>query len=95
MELYEFSFKKINKKLTITPNYFDYPVGSIFRSKVKAVYHIFDLNIKNYFHKEFGQIDSSLMHGIERIWAYIAKLNNFCYKNILSIYNFLDHFFYK
>ena len=80
----DFIIKKINKKLRIAPNYFDYPVGNMFWSKVKAVYQIFELNIEKRFPKEKGQIDSSLMHGIERIWAYIAKLNNFFYKKIFK-----------
>ena len=70
-----FIMKKINKNLRITPNYFDYPVGNMFWSKVKAVYQIFELNIKKDFPNEKEQIYSSLMNGIERIWAYIAKLN--------------------
>ena len=79
-----FIIKQINKNIRITPNYFDYPVGNMFWSKVKAVYQIFELNIKENFPKEEGQKDSSLSHGIERIWAYIAKLNQFVYKKIFK-----------
>ena len=79
-----FIIKKINSKIRISPNYFDYPAGNMFWAKVKAVYQIFELNLKNIFPEEKGQIDSTLMHGIERVWVYIAKLNEYYYKKIFK-----------
>ena len=47
----------------------------MFWAKVKAVYQIFELNLKTIFPEEKGQIDSTLMHGIERVWVkYVVKL---------------------
>ena len=79
-----FIIKKINSNIRISPNYFDYPAGNMFWAKVKAVYQIFELNLKTIFPEEKGQIDSTLMHGIERVWVYIAKLNEYYYKKIFK-----------
>ena len=79
-----FILKKINSKYEVTQNYFDYPEGDMFWARVKAVYQLFNLNIKNKFPKEDGQVNITLMHAIERIWLYIAKLNGYYYKKIFK-----------
>ena len=56
----------------------------MFWAKVKAIYQIFDLNLEKRFPKENGQLNLTLMHGIERIWLYIVKLNGYYYKKIFK-----------
>ena len=79
-----FIIKKINPKAIILPNYFDFPEGNMFWAKVNAVHQIFDINIEKKVHKEKGQLDSTLIHAIERIWVFVVKLNNFYYKRIFK-----------
>ena len=79
-----FIIKKINPKVTILPNYFDFPEGNMFWARVNAVYQIFDINIEKKFPREEGQLDSTIIHAIERIWTFLAKLNNFYYKKIFK-----------
>ena len=42
------------------------------------------MNIEKRFNKENGKLDSTLIHGIERIWTYIIKINGFVYKKIFK-----------
>ena len=79
-----FIIKKINPKVNILPNYFDFPEGNMFWARVNAVYQIFDINIEKKFPREEGQLDSTIVHAIERIWTFLAKLNNFYYKKIFK-----------
>ena len=74
--------KKLGFNYEISPNYFDFPEGNMFWAKVKAVYQIFYINIKNRIPKEKGQLNLTLIHAVERIWLYIVKLNGFYYKKI-------------
>ena len=79
-----FIIKKIKPKTLILPNYLDFPEGNMFWAKVNAVYQIFEINIINKFPREKGQLDSTLMHAIERIWVFLVKLNKFYYKKVFK-----------
>ena len=69
---------KIGKK-------FDFPVGNMFWAKVKAIHDIFELNnIEYLFPKELNQLDGTIMHGIERVWLYLVKINGYYYKKIFK-----------
>ena len=83
-EYINFILKKLFYKFRISLNYFDYPEGNMCWAKVKAIYQIFDLNLEKRFPKENGQLNLTLMHGIERIWLYIVKLNGYYYKKIFK-----------
>ena len=76
--------KKISHKYRVSQNYFDFPEGNMFWAKVEAIYQIFKMNIEKRVNKENGMLDLTLMHGIERIWTYLAKLNGFVYKKIFK-----------
>jgi len=78
-----FILKKLYSKYRIKINYFDYPSGNMFWAKVNAVYQIFNFNIK-FFPKEKGQLNLTLMHGIERLWLFIVKINGYYYKKIFK-----------
>ena len=65
-------------------NILDFPVGNMFWARTNAVYQIFDEKIMNKSPEERRQFDGTLLHGIERIWLYLAKINGFYYKNILN-----------
>ena len=60
----------------------DFPAGNMFWARVSAIYQIFDLTDKNLFPNENNQQTGTIMHGIERIWIYLVKLNGFYYKKI-------------
>ena len=68
---------KIGEKL-------EFPAGNMFWAKIKAIYQIF--NIKLQFPKELNQTNGTIMHGIERIWLYLVKLNGYYYKTIFKHY---------
>ena len=76
--------KKIYPGYKINDNISDFPAGNMFWARTKAIYQIFEKKIENKFPKELGQIDSTLMHAIERIWLYIVKLNGYYYKKIFK-----------
>ena len=79
-----FIIKTIFQKYKISNNYFDFPEGNMFWAKVEAIYQIFEINIEKIISKENGKLDSTIIHGIERIWTYLAKLNGFAYKKIFK-----------
>ena len=61
-----------------------FPIGNMFWAKTKAIFQIFDENFENETPEESGQKDGTIMHGIERIWLFIVKLNGFSYKTIFK-----------
>lgn len=79
-----FIIKTIFQKYKISNNYFDFPEGNMFWAKVEAIYQIFEINIEKIISKENGKLDSTIIHAIERIWTYLAKLNGFSYKKIFK-----------
>ena len=70
---------KIGKKLV-------FPSGDMFWAKVHAIRQIFFINFKKIFPKELNQTNETIMHGIERIWLYLVKLNGYFYKIIFKHY---------
>ena len=74
-----FSNAKLGSKL-------EFPAGNMFWARVNAIYQIFEININNKFDKEKDQTNDTIMHGIERIWLYIVKLNGYYYKKIFKSY---------
>jgi lipopolysaccharide biosynthesis protein len=79
----KYLLKKVNKNAKIG-NIIDFPAGNMFWAKVEAVYQIFNLNILDTFPKENYQVDGTIMHGIERFWLFLVKMNNFYYKKIFK-----------
>ena len=67
-------------------NKLEFPAGNMFWARVTAVYQIFEINFYNKFDKEDDQTNDTIMHGIERIWLYLVKLNGFYYKKIFKSY---------
>ena len=67
-------------------NIIDFPAGDMFWAKTLAIYQIFELNISDEFPLEVGQLDCTIMHGIERFWLYLVKLNGYYYKKIFKYY---------
>ena len=60
----------------------DFPAGNMFWAKVQAVFQIFNIDISKQFPTEKCQADGTIMHGIERIWLFLVKMNGFYYKKI-------------
>jgi hypothetical protein len=79
-----FLIRKINPGYKIIETKSDFPVGNMFWARTIAIHQIFEENIEKKFPKEKGQIDFTIMHSIERIWVYIAKLNGYHYKKIFK-----------
>ena len=63
-----------------------FPSGNMFWAKVNAIYQIFEFRLINSFPKEMNQTNETIMHAIERIWLYLAKLNGYYYKMIFRYY---------
>ena len=63
-----------------------FPSGNMFWAKVKAIHQIFDINFLKKFPKELNQTNNTLMHGLERFWLYLVKLNGYYYKLIFNHY---------
>ena len=61
-----------------------FPVGNMFWSKTKAIYQIFKLKL--IYPDELSQINTTIMHAIERLWLYLVKLNGYYYKCIFKHY---------
>ena len=55
----------------------------MFWARTKAVNQMFEYGIENKCPKEKGQIDGTIMHAVERVWLFIAKLNGYYYKKTL------------
>ena len=56
----------------------------MFWSRTEAISQIFIADFCKYFPDENDQTNDTIMHGIERIWLYLAKLNGFYYKIIFK-----------
>ena len=67
-----------------TGNKIEFPVGNMFWAKINSIYQVFILDLKKKFPKERFQVDGTIMHGIERIWIYLVKLNGYYYKKIFK-----------
>ena len=68
-------------------NQFFFPAGNMFWARVNAIYQIFGIDLNRMFDKENGQINDTIMHGIERIWLYLVKLNGYYYKTVFKSIN--------
>ena len=65
-------------------NKLDFPAGNMFWARCEAIFQIFEYNFYKKFDKENDQTNDTIMHGIERIWLYLVKLNGFYYKKIFK-----------
>ena len=61
-----------------------FPAGNMFWSRTKAIFQMFIVDFYKYFPNENDDTNDTIMHGIERIWLYLAKLNGFYYKIIFK-----------
>ena len=64
----------------------DFPAGNMFWAKTNSIYQIFEIDLDKMFDKEKDQTNDTIMHGIERIWLYLVKLNGYYYKTIFKSY---------
>ena len=67
-----------------TGNKLIFPTGDMFWAKISAIHQIFKIKFKKKFPKELNQTNETIMHGIERIWLYLVKLNGYFYKTIFK-----------
>ena len=54
-----------------------FPAGNMFWARINAIYQIFEYNFNLYYFKEKDLTNDSIIHGIERIWLYLVKINGF------------------
>ena len=80
-----FILKSIFPKFQIG-NRLNFPSGDMFWAKVNAVHQIFKIRFFRKFPKELNQTNDTIMHGIERIWLYLVKLNGYYFKIIFKYY---------
>ena len=64
----------------------EFPAGNMFWAKIGAIFQIFLYDFSESFPNEDNQMDSTIMHGIERIWLYLVKYNRFYYKIIFKFF---------
>ena len=62
----------------------DFPSGDMFWAKISSIYQIFEINIDDKVPDETGQVDCTIMHGIERSWLYLVKINGFYYQKVFK-----------
>ena len=62
----------------------EFPAGNMFWARVNAISQIFNEKYGNNLPIEIGQKDGTIMHGIERIWLYLVKLNGYYYNKIFK-----------
>ena len=79
-------FKLIKVDIQLLNNDFkEFPVGDMFWGRSNAFTQVFSYPFTlAEFPEETGQLDQTIMHGIERSWVYIAEYNSYHYK-ILNI----------
>ena len=65
---------------------YNFPAGNMFWAKLEAISQIFVYDFTDYFPNEGEQTNDTIMHGIERIWLYLVKFNNFYYKTIFKYF---------
>lgn len=56
-----------------------FPAGNMFWARMDAVHQIFEIDIEEDVPIERGQKDSTILHAVERIWIYLAKINGYYY----------------
>jgi lipopolysaccharide biosynthesis protein len=56
-----------------------FPAGNMFWARIDAIHQIFEIDIEDDVPIERKQIDSTIIHAVERIWVYLAKLNGYYY----------------
>ena len=76
--------KLFNKYKSRIGGKIEFPMGNMFWTKVNAIYQIFNEDYQNELPQEIGQKDGTIMHGIERIWLYLIKINGYYYKKIFK-----------
>ena len=57
----------------------------MFWARINAIYQIFEYNFNLYYFKEKDLTNDSIIHGIERIWLYLVKINGYYYKKIFKL----------
>ena len=62
----------------------DFPAGNMFWARVESIYQIFEQSFEDLIPEENNQRTGTILHGIERVWLYIVKLNGFYYKKIFK-----------
>lgn len=66
----------------------EFPAGDMFWAKVKSVQQLFEIDIKDEeFPEEGGELNGTIMHAIERVWLFLAKMNGYSYRKVRSIFD--------
>ena len=62
-----------------------FPAGNMFWARINAIYQIFEYDFNLHYFKEKNLTNDSIIHGIERIWLYLVKINGYYYKKIFKL----------
>ena len=65
----------------------DFPARNMFWARTNAIFQIFEYKFNINFFREKNQTNDTIMHGIERIWLYLVKINGYFYKTIFESVN--------
>ena len=79
----EFIFYKLFRNYKIG-KLLNFPAGNMFWAKIEAIFQIFKYDFNKYFPLENNQTRDTFMHGMERIWLYLVKYNDFEYKTLFK-----------
>ena len=56
---------------------FNFPAGNLSWAKTKSINQVFVYDFTEFYPSEDEQTNDTIMHGIERIWLYLLKFNQF------------------
>ena len=63
-----------------------FPAGNMFWGRTDALRQMFEIDIpETEIPEEKGQLDGTIMHGIERLWLYLADSNGYTYLQVRSL----------
>ena len=62
----------------------DFPAGNMFWARVESIHQIFEQSFEDFVPEENNQLTGTILHGIERVWLYVVKLNGFYHKKIFK-----------
>ena len=81
LEYINYILKKFYPHIQVSQHLFDYPEGNMFWAKINAIYPIFNIDSNIRFTKKSILI---FTNHLEKIWAFLVKLNGFLYKKIFK-----------
>jgi len=83
-EKMKYLFSKFIPGYTFSDKFFDFPAGDMFWARIKAIYQIFQIDLRHDIPNEKGP--KNILYAIERFWLFIVKNNGYSYKKYYNYY---------